>query len=72
MCKLFDRLNQGVLDVRVVNKKADETAAKVENWNLVIGSARSVGCRGLHIVQVPFFLSFSLLSSSPLISLFFL
>jgi hypothetical protein len=48
--RLFDKLIPGVIDVRAINKTPNETRDKAENWNLVIGHGRSIGCR-LHSVQ---------------------
>jgi len=49
MVKAFDKLIPGVVDVRAMNKTPKDLRDKVENWNLVLGSARSAGCRLVHV-----------------------
>jgi len=49
MVKTLDKLLPGVVDVRAMNKSPKDNRDKIENWNLVIGSARSAGCRLTHV-----------------------
>jgi hypothetical protein len=52
LCKFFDKMIPGCLDVRAINYKITTLPRDIiENWNLCVNSGKAVGCR-LHDIDI--------------------